>query len=282
MLYYRNMKHSKETRGFSSDSHVSGSGSGSGSGTTPPSVVFFNLSFSSFSVTFTGTRVPDFRTGLLSLTFRSCPSSPLIAGDLDLRAGGSRRTTFDGTIFRWRCAVVVFLEGSWIFLSVEGIADLLAGGGGPMRRSLLLARSTEDVVVGCFLGTVLAGGRFFTLWVTSPSSSIPVPVSPLLRSVANDVVVAVEKLSLQVYISDETSEAFSSIGFLVNRTTPFPDLNSCTGWRICWLSPVVFVGVELEGGGFLEMVGVSERTSFTVSSSGGGGPPRSLESTCWW
>lgn len=87
--------------------------------------------------------------------------------------------TLGGTICRWRCAVVIFLDGSWGCLTEEGTTDLLAGcgcgGGGLTPLSFLLSRSPE-YVVGDLFDTILAGGSFFTFWVTSPSSSIvPVP-----------------------------------------------------------------------------------------------------------
>lgn len=94
--YYKNIKHSNETSGFSSDSPITGNGVTLASSL----VVFFNLTLNLFSG---GIRLPEFLTEEEEeVVFRICPAACFVSSRiLTLRgAGDSLRTTLDGTTFR--------------------------------------------------------------------------------------------------------------------------------------------------------------------------------------
>ena len=250
---YRKMKHSNDTRGFSSDSFVAGGGGGH---------------FPSFSVCSTflllpgaaaaaGTRLGDcpvfLADGLRPMPDLEAPLSERVAGDLDLRAPFSLESRRRLSI----CLTVGWLPSlAETDLTLPGDGSDLLAGDFPTPHSLFPPKSPEG---GRWLLRNLAGD-LNTLCRTSHSSRLRSSSSLL------SVMVVVETLSLMLQIS-EISEISSTVltgtfSWIFSSSSTFFNASLGEGG-------VVFSSSTSVGGGL--GAGVSESTSLTASSSIKGG-----------
>lgn len=266
----RKMKHSKDTSGLSRDSFPC-SGTASLCSSPPFLSAALSAAGSSLPSPFPGRSpaLPAARlAGLHPIAPPPASLALLVAGELDRRrdvSPGSRLGTPEGDPAFRCCAATVLARPASLSrprpVPVTPARFLFAGEGDrltPLLSPPPPARS--PAYGGRFLGT-FAGDLLFSPCLTSRDSLLVTSASRL--SVAVVAVVAVDKLSVTLYISeysDTTSAACSSL--LIRILVSGPSSWSLGGGG---------GGGGASGSWGFGGNGVSERTSLTVSSSSGGG-----------